>query len=121
MPSRCLHGERESLELIYLYSIYFLSMTRLQRLRAKRAEVLRIATKHGAENIRIFGSVVRGDDQPQSDIDLLVSVGQKTSAFFPGGLVAELEALLGCPVDVVTEKGLHWFIRDRVLHEATPL
>ncbi len=80
-------------------------------LKEKREEILRIAAKHGAQNLRVFGSVARGEASPNSDIDLLVSVGEKPSSFFPGGLLADLEDLLGYRVDIVTENGLHWYIR----------
>ncbi len=90
-------------------------------IKTKRDEILKIATKHGITSIRVFGSVARGDAQPESDIDLLVEVGPTHSSFFPGGFVADLEELLVRKVDVVTPKGLHWFIRDRVLKEAVPL
>jgi uncharacterized protein len=86
-----------------------------------RNEILEIATRHGAYNVRVFGSAARGDDKNDSDIDFLVSVGSKRSAFFPGGLLADLEELLGRRIDVVTEKSLHSYIRERVLTEAVPL
>lgn len=87
----------------------------------KRAEILRIAAHHGAFNVRVFGSVARGDAGPSSDVDILVEVRQQHSSFFPGGLVADLEELLGRRVDVVTDKGLNKFIRDQVLREAVAL
>jgi uncharacterized protein len=90
-------------------------------LRNKRNQILSIASKHGASNVRIFGSFARGDAKPKSDIDFLVDVEPERSQFFPGGLVLELEKLLGRHVDVVTEKSLHWYIRERVLAEAVPL
>ncbi len=90
-------------------------------LEAKRAEILCIAAKHGAHNVRVFGSVARGEAGPDSDVDLLVDVGPEHTPFFPGGLVADLEELLGRHVDVTTEQGLHWYIRARVLEEAVPL
>ncbi len=90
-------------------------------LKAKREEILRIAARHGARNVRIFGSVARGEGGPDSDVDLLVDVGPDRTPFFPGGLLADLEDLLGCKVEIVTEAGLHWYIRDRVLKEAVPL
>jgi predicted nucleotidyltransferase len=92
-----------------------------QLLRQYRADILRLAAKHGARNVRVFGSVVRGEDTPESDVDFLVEVGSNRSFFFPGGLVADLEDLLGRHVDVVTEKALHSFIRARVLKEAVLL
>lgn len=92
-----------------------------QLVKAKREEILRIAARHGASNVRVFGSVGRGEAGPGSDVDFLVEVGPNHSPFFPGGLLADLESLLGCKVDVLTERGLHWYIRDRVLKEAVPL
>jgi uncharacterized protein len=92
-----------------------------QLLTTKRQEILRLAAKHGAHNVRVFGSVARGEAGPYSDVDFLVDAGPKRTAFFPGGLLADLEELLGCNVDVVTEKALHPSIRARVLHEAIPL
>jgi len=90
-------------------------------LEAKKGEILRIAAKHGARNVRVFGSVARGDAGPESDVDLLVEVGPGRTPFFPGGLIADLEDLLGKKVQVVTQEDLHWYIRDRVLQEAVPL
>lgn len=90
-------------------------------IQSKRDEILRVAAKHGVRRIRVFGSVARGDAGPDSDIDFLVEVGPHHSPFFPGGLLADLEELLGRKVDIVTEKGLHWYIHDRVLKEAVPL
>ena len=87
----------------------------------KREEILRIAARHGACNVRIFGSVARGEARPESDVDFLVDVGPDHSAFFPGGLVADLEDLLGRRVDVVELAGLHWYLRDKILQEAVPL
>jgi predicted nucleotidyltransferase len=86
-----------------------------------RDEILRIAARHGAYNVRVFGSQARGEAKPDSDLDLLVEVGPNRSPWFPAGMIADLEELLGCKVDVVTRDSLHWFIRDRVLQEAEPL
>lgn len=74
-------------------------------LQDKRADIVRIADRHGAYNVRIFGSVARGGARPGSDVDLLVDVKPDHSPFFPGGLVADLEDLLGCKVDVVEPEG----------------
>lgn len=90
-------------------------------LHQQRDRILEIAVQHGARNVRIFGSVVRGEAQPNSDIDFLVDLGEPLSSWFPIGLIQDLEALLGHKVDVVTEKSLHYFIRDRILNEAQPL
>jgi hypothetical protein len=92
-----------------------------QLIKSNRDEILRIARRHGAENVRIFGSVARGDAGPDSDLDLLVEVGAARTPFFPGGLIADLEALLGCKVEVATPDALHDRIRSRVLEEAVPL
>lgn len=92
-----------------------------QELQAHRESILKIAAKHGALNLRVFGSVARGDARPESDVDILVDVGPNPSSFFPGGLLADLEDLLKRKVDVVTPKSLHWYIRERILNEARPL
>ena len=90
-------------------------------LRTKREKILELARKHGAYDLRVFGSLARGEGNEQSDIDFLVEVGATHSPWFPAGLVADLEDLLGVPVDVVTRDGLHWFIKEKVLQEARPL
>ena len=92
-----------------------------ESLKIKRQEILKLAAKHGARNVRVFGSCVRDQATPQSDVDFLVDAGPVHTPFFPGGLLLDLQELLGRPVDVVTEKALHWYIRDRVLKEAVPL
>ena len=97
-------------------------MSELQEfLTNKREDVLRIAAKHGAFNVRVFGSVARGEATQDSDIDLLIEKGPTTTPWFPAGLVLELEESLGRRVDVVTEKALNPLLRDRVLREAIPL
>ncbi|MEH2401801.1 nucleotidyltransferase family protein [Nostoc sp.] len=90
-------------------------------LAAKREEILRIAAKYGAYNIRIFGSVARREADVNSDVDFLVEMETGRSLFDLGGLLMELQEILGCEVDVVTEKGLRSRIRERVLNEAVPL
>lgn len=87
----------------------------------KRDEILRIASMYGAHNIRIFGSAARGAAGPESDIDVLVDLESGRSLLDLGGLLMDLQELLGRRVDVVTEKGLRQRIRDRVLKEAVPL
>jgi len=90
-------------------------------IKQKREEILALAAKHGALNVRIFGSVARDEAGPESDVDFLIDLGPNRSPWFPGGLIIDLENLLGCKVDVITEKGLKKRIRDRVLQEAVPL
>jgi len=87
----------------------------------KREQILRLARRHGVTRVRVFGSMARGDAGPHSDVDLLIDVGPNPSPWFPGGLVAELEELLGRRVQVVTERGLDELLRERVLAEAVPL
>jgi hypothetical protein len=87
----------------------------------KREEILRIAARHGAYNLRVFGSVARGEAGPDSDLDFLVDCGPNASPWFPGGLLADLEDLLGRKVDVLTEGALHPYLRERILKEAVPL
>lgn len=93
-------------------------MTAESLLREKRDDILRAAAKYGASNIRIFGSVARGDAADASDIDFLVELEPGRSLFDLGGLQMELERTLGRRVGVVTEKGLKRRIRGRVLREA---
>ena len=90
-------------------------------LEKKREDIFRLAAKYGAFNVRIFGFAVRGEEGPESDIDLLVELEPDRSLFDLGGLQDELQLLLGCEVDIVTEKGLHWYIRDQVINEARQL
>jgi uncharacterized protein len=90
-------------------------------LRAKRTEILALASKYGAQNCRVFGSVARGDAGPESDVDFLVDLEPNRSLLDLGGLLMDLQDLLGRRVDVVTERGLRDRIRDRVLREAIPL
>ncbi len=87
----------------------------------KREEILQLAAKPGARNVRVFGSMARRKAGPESDIDILVEMEPGRSLFDLGGLSVDLEALLGLKVDVVTEKGLKERIRERVLDEAVPV
>ena len=86
-----------------------------------RDEILRVAQFHGAVNVMLFGSVARGENTAESDVDLLVDVTGDTSPWFPGSLVADLEQLLGQRVQVVIRRSLSPLIRDAVLREAVPL
>lgn len=87
-------------------------------LREKREDILRMAAKHGAYNIRVFGSVARGEAKADSDVDFLIDVGANHSSWFPVGLIFDLEELLERKVDIATENNLHWYIKERVLKEA---
>lgn len=90
-------------------------------LKVKRQEILRLAAKHGADHIRVFGSVARGEARPDSDIDLLVDLAPGRSLMDHAALILDLQRLLGCRVDVVTERGLRERVRQKVLAEAIPL
>ncbi len=90
-------------------------------LRVRRNDILSIAARHGARNVRVFGSVARGEARPDSDVDILVDMEPGRSLFDLGGLLYDLQTLLGVDVAVVTEKGLRQRIREQVLREAVPL
>lgn len=90
-------------------------------LERKREAILRIAAEHGAHNVRVFGSAARGEADAQSDIDFLVEMEPGRSLLDLGGLLMDLQELLGRDVDVVTERGLRPRIRERVLNEAVEL
>ncbi len=92
-----------------------------KKLQERREEIMAIAAEHGAYNIRIFGSIARHEADSASDIDLLVDMEPERSLFDLGGLLMDLQELLECRVDVVTEKGLRGRIRERVLSEAVAL
>lgn len=98
-----------------------MALTLAELVREKRAEILAIAAKHGARNVRVFGSVARGDADEQSDVDFLVEFDLDRSLFDHAALLLELQDLLGCPVDVVNEHGMKPRVRDRVLAEAVSL
>jgi len=92
-----------------------------QELREKRADILRIAASHGARNVRVFGSVARGEADAASDIDFLVELEPGRSLLDHAALLLDLQALLGRRVDVVSDRGIKPRIRERVLREAVPL
>jgi len=92
-----------------------------QLVKEKRGEILRIASRHGARDVRVFGSVARGEADRESDMDFLVELEAGRSLLDLGGLQVDLESLLGRRVDVVTVRGLKTRIRERVLREAMPV
>jgi predicted nucleotidyltransferase len=97
-------------------------MVTLEALRTDmREEILRIAGHHGARRVRIFGSVARGEATESSDLDLLVDWDPGRSLLDHARLMQDLESLLKIKVHVGTEQLLHWYVRDRILQEATPL
>ena len=92
-----------------------------EHLQERREDILRVAARHGAGTVRLFGSVARGEETLESDIDLLIDVTGETTPWFPGSLVADLEQLLMRPVQVVIRRSLSPLIRDAVLRDAVPL
>ena len=96
-------------------------MTTIDLLQARRTDVLEVAQRHGVTSIMVFGSVARGEESAESDIDLLVTIGPKVSSWFPAGLILELEQLLGRHINIVTESGLNPLLREQVLNEAVAL
>lgn len=90
-------------------------------LKENREAVIALAAKHGARHPRIFGSVARGGEGPESDIDLLVKMEEGRSLLDLSALVQDLQDLLGVKVDIVSEDGLYWLLRRRILKEAKPL
>jgi uncharacterized protein len=99
-----------------------MTMALLETLRESREEILQVAARHGAFNVRVFGSVIRGEETPESDIDFLIDYDlEKTTPWFPGGLLMDWQDLLGRKVDVLTERGMSPLIREQVLAEAKPL
>ena len=96
-------------------------MGEFQSIQKKRGKIISIVNRHGLRNIRIFGSVARGEETPLSDIDFLVDIDKGCTIFDLSGANVQLQALLGRKVDIVTENGLHWYLRDKILREARPL
>jgi predicted nucleotidyltransferase len=90
-------------------------------LQEKRQEVLQIAERYGVRNIRVFGSTVRGEDRPDSDIDLLVRMEDARDLFDFIGFKLDIADLLGKKIDLISENGIHHLLRERILHEARPL
>ena len=97
------------------------TMNLSQLLQQKRRQVLEIAHQHGASNVRIFGSVARGETTETSDLDLLIEMAPERTLLDVIAIKQDLEELLGCKVDVVTEAAISPYLRDKVLHEAVRL
>jgi predicted nucleotidyltransferase len=87
----------------------------------KRDAILVLAARYGASNVRIFGSVAEGEASEASDVDFLVDLEPDRSLFDLGGLLMDLQELLGRKVGLVTEPALHWYIREKVIRQARPL
>ena len=97
-------------------------MLRDSLLRQHQPRIRALARQHGIASVRVFGSRARGEATPESDVDLLIERDETPAPFFfPGGFIADLEALLGARVEVVTEAALHPALRARVLEEAVAL
>ena len=94
---------------------------RLKALRRMKKEIYRIAAKHNAEKVYVFGSCARKEDTPESDIDLLVEFNSAATLFDQLDIRDEVRSLLSCKVDVVSKRGLHPYLRNRVLAEAVEL
>lgn len=92
----------------------------LATLRSMKPQILAIAAEHGVGNVRVFGSVARGEANESSDVDFLVSI-EKLMGWKYFGLEPELEKALGCEVDVVSDDAIHRLLKDRILSEAVPL
>ncbi len=87
----------------------------------RKKQILALAAKYGASNVRIFGSVANGTADENSDIDFLVDLEKGRSLFDLGGLLMDLQGLFNRKVDVVTDNGLHWYIKERIISEAKPI
>ena len=93
----------------------------LEELRRQKDRIVALAERHGAHNVRVFGSLARGQANPESDVDLVVDFERGRSLMDHGELMMDLEEVLGCRVEVVSERGLRDRFRARVLADAVPL
>ncbi|MBI1934705.1 nucleotidyltransferase family protein [Candidatus Peregrinibacteria bacterium] len=96
-------------------------MSRLQLLKKNREKILTLADRRGAYNVRVFGSVVRGEENETSDVDFLMTFRKGATLFDRGGLVSDLRESLGCDIDVVSDKMVHPLVRDEVYRSAVAL
>lgn len=93
----------------------------INSVKANREAIIKAADKHGVTNVRLFGSVARGNAGPDSDIDILVDLEPGRNLFDLGGFLMDIQDILGRQVHVVTEGSVHWYIKNRILQEAQPL
>lgn len=98
-----------------------IDMNTLELLRNRRTDILAAAARHGAKNVRVFGSATRGEDTDASDIDLLVSMEENRSLYDLIGLQQEIEQMFGRKTDVLTDKSINRYLQERILQEATVL
>jgi uncharacterized protein len=96
-------------------------MGEFQIIQRQKKEIMAVSRAHGLIYIRVFGSIARGEDTAKSDIDLLVDLEKGRTLLDLGGALIQLQELLGRRVDIVTERGLHWYLREEILKEARPL
>ena len=96
-------------------------MTTLELLRSRRNDIYALADKYHVGNIRVFGSVAHGEDNPESDIDFLVTAQPGCTYFELGGLLMDLQDMFGKKVDIVSDKGISKYLKDRILGEAVPV
>jgi predicted nucleotidyltransferase len=96
-------------------------MNTLELIRSKKSDILAIATRHGAKNVRVFGSVARGEDTDTSDVDLLVSMEKNRSLYDLIGLQQEIQDILKRNVDVLTDRSINRYLQAQILQEATLL
>jgi uncharacterized protein len=96
-------------------------MTLAERVKEKRQDIIRVAARRGATNVRLFGSLARGEGREESDVDLLVDMEEGRSLVDLSHLLQDMEELIGRPFHIVEPEALHWAIRERILKEAVPL
>jgi uncharacterized protein len=109
------------LETAYMFAKLTIMAENLRTLRERRSDILDLAAKHGASNVRVFGSVARGEADGASDIDFLVTFDPKRSLFDLGALIVDLEDLLESKVDVAPDDWLRPKVRERAVQDAVPL
>jgi len=96
-------------------------MSVLELLKQRRHEILRLASQHGAHNVRVFGSAARGEADTDSDIDFLVELEPDRTLFDLGALLMDLQDLLGRKIDIVTDDSIYWLLKRKILKEAVSL